>query len=344
MELAQGVAQAAQVDGLALLSTALVLGIRHGIDWDHIAAITDITSTTTNGQATAPDPSAGGSVGSGTFGGPSVARGAVFSRSSVAVPAPPGGTPTSSGVVALTANAVALPTLGGFPGGRVEVRALWLASLYALGHAGVVVLLGIAALSFQAILPEWVDPIMERIVGVTLLALGVWVAYSLVQHWRGKGEFRLRSRWMLVFSGVRQGWRALRDSLHGYHHDHRSAAAGVDQYGPGTAFGVGVIHGIGAETGTQVLIIAAVGGAASQGLGVMMLVAFVAGLLLSNTLVAALSSLGFLSASRTRNLYLAVGCLTAVFSLVVGTCFLLGWSDRLPDLQPLTSFLGGASS
>src|SRR6476646_6853438 len=31
---------------LGVLLTGLLLGIRHGIDWDHIAAITDITSTT----------------------------------------------------------------------------------------------------------------------------------------------------------------------------------------------------------------------------------------------------------------------------------------------------------
>src|SRR6476660_1030912 len=30
---------------LSLIGGALALGFRHGIDWDHIAAITDITST-----------------------------------------------------------------------------------------------------------------------------------------------------------------------------------------------------------------------------------------------------------------------------------------------------------
>ena len=30
---------------IGILVTGLLLGIRHGIDWDHIAAITDITST-----------------------------------------------------------------------------------------------------------------------------------------------------------------------------------------------------------------------------------------------------------------------------------------------------------
>jgi hypothetical protein len=38
-----------------------------------------------------------------------------------------------------------------------------------------------------------------------------------------------------------------------------------------------MIHGIGAETGTQVLLIAAVGGAAAAGLGIPMLFAFVLG-------------------------------------------------------------------
>src|SRR3989337_2611463 len=31
---------------IGIIAAALALGIRHGIDWDHIAAITDITSTT----------------------------------------------------------------------------------------------------------------------------------------------------------------------------------------------------------------------------------------------------------------------------------------------------------
>src|SRR3990170_1796666 len=31
---------------LGVLGGAFALGLRHGIDWDHIAAITDITSTT----------------------------------------------------------------------------------------------------------------------------------------------------------------------------------------------------------------------------------------------------------------------------------------------------------
>ena len=44
MEMAQVAQQAAAA---SILGTGLLLGLRHGIDWDHIAAITDIASTTT---------------------------------------------------------------------------------------------------------------------------------------------------------------------------------------------------------------------------------------------------------------------------------------------------------
>jgi high-affinity nickel permease len=40
-----------QVAALGLLGTGLALGLRHGIDWDHIAAIADIASSTTSEDA-----------------------------------------------------------------------------------------------------------------------------------------------------------------------------------------------------------------------------------------------------------------------------------------------------
>src|SRR6266540_3432348 len=50
MEFLQIAQTAQQIGGLSLLTTGLLLGVRHGIDWDHIAAITDIASTTTSGD------------------------------------------------------------------------------------------------------------------------------------------------------------------------------------------------------------------------------------------------------------------------------------------------------
>src|SRR4029079_15502807 len=121
---------------------------------------------------------------------------------------------------------------------------------------------------------SWIDPIMGRVVGLTLLLLGTWVFVSLYQYARHGTEFRLRSRWMLVFDSLRVAGRRWRAWLHGHEH---VEPIEMSSYGPRTAFGVGMIHGVGAETGTQVLLIAAIGGASASGLGVPMLVAFVVG-------------------------------------------------------------------
>ncbi|MBI3609580.1 MAG: hypothetical protein HY204_02625 [Nitrospirae bacterium] len=252
--------------GLVLLTTFLY-GFRHGIDWDHIAAITDITSTA--------------------------------------------------------------PSLSAAQAGR---PVLFLSTMYVLGHAAMVVTLGSAALLAQEILPRWVDPILERVVGATLLLLAVWVFYSLVQYLRGRGEFQLRSRWMLIFSGIAYLWHRLHERLEGGAHEHRHR---LTQYSPVSAFIVGIIHGIGAETGSQVLLIAAVGGAAGPKYGLLLMGSFVTGLVLSNSLIAVVTAAGFLGAQSQRGVYVAVGLMAGIFSLVVGVYFVTGRAESLPDLPGL---------
>jgi len=109
----------------------------------------------------------------------------------------------------------------------------------------------------------------------------------------------------------------------------------MSSYGRRTAFGVGMIHGVGAETGTQVLLIAAIGGASGAGLGVPMMIAFIVGLLVSNTIVVVISASGFVASQLRTRLYVAIGVAAGAFSLVVGTIFLLGIEDLLPDLPGL---------
>jgi hypothetical protein len=300
---------------IGLLTTALVLGLRHGIDWDHIAAITDITSTAGAADAAEhahqrehavahahrhPHGGAGELVAhaKGDGGDPVV---------------PPASSAARGAAVA-----------------SVDRRALVLGTLYALGHALVVAILGGAALLLAAQLPDWLDPLMGRIVGVTLVVLGVWVFVSLYNYLRSGSEFRLRSRWMLVFDGARYGWRRFSAWLHGHEH---VEPLEMSSYGPRTAFAVGMIHGIGAETGTQVLLIAAIGGAASAGLGIPMMLAFIAGLVITNTLIVIVTASGFGISQARRRLYVVVGTLAGVFSLVVGGAFLFGLEDALPSLE-----------
>ncbi|MEP7360383.1 MAG: hypothetical protein ABI744_02280 [Chloroflexota bacterium] len=299
---------------IALLLTALVLGLRHGIDWDHLAAITDITSTTSAAEAAeveheeAHEQSHGHEHGHG-----GAAEMATHETEPEEHEPHPPHTPVKH------RNFL-----------QLERGPVVLGTLYALGHATVVVIIGAAALLVGAQLPDWVDPIMAKVVGLTLLLLGIWVFISLYNYVRHGEAFRLRSRWMLVFDGVRYGWRRFQGWLHGHQH---VEPLEMSSYGPRTAFGVGLIHGIGAETATQVLFIAAIGGAGSIGLGIPMMLAFVVGLLISNTAIVIISASGFLASQGRRQIYVVVGTIAGVFSLVIGAAFLFGFEDLLPNLE-----------
>jgi high-affinity nickel-transport protein len=289
--------------GLGVLASAFFFGFRHGIDWDHIAAITDITST---------QDSKGKSMLYGT--------------------------------------------------------------LYALGHASVVFVIGSVAILIGQRLPSSIDSVMQRIVGFTLIVLGVYVFVGLARHGR---EFRMRSRWMLIFSSVRNTYRKLRprkpseeqshelepvhmhapgdeggialdvaDDLpvsewhHGHHghpghHHHKHPEPGDDafmNYGRATAFVVGMVHGIGAETPTQLLIFLTAAGTAGKAAGELVLGAFLIGLLVSNSIITLGSALGFLRASQNWRVYAGVAVLTATFSLVIGCLFFFGKATLLPAL------------
>ena len=306
---------------LGVLTTGLFLGIRHGIDWDHIAAITDITSTT----AAANSAEAAHAEQHRTVSGHAHGH---------------GGQPELRAHDAGPGAATLAPDVGGrrSGGSRLladQAEAIKLGTLYALGHGLVVIVLGVIALAFGALLPDWLDPLMGRVVGFTLLALGLWVMYSIYRYARGGEAFRLRSRWMLVFAGARMLWRRIQARLHGHEH---VEPLEMSSYGARTSFGVGMIHGVGAETGSQALLIAAVGGASSAGLGVPMLFAFVVGLLISNFAIVLVSSVGFVSSQARERLYVAFGAVAGVFSLVVGTIFLFGLDATLPDLGAALPF------
>ena len=236
-----------------------------------------------------------------------------------------------------------------------------------MGHAVVVLGLGIVAVLIGERIPEGVDELMGRVVGITLVALGVYVFASLIRHGR---DFRLRSRWMLVFSGVRNAWRRVRPSdpsehdherepvhvhaggegvvavaerispsewHHGHHgrpghhhHKHPEPEDAFLQYQRGTAFAVGMLHGVGAETPTQILIFTAAAGAGGKSAGIAVLASFIVGLIVSNSIITAGSAFGFLEASKNFAVYATVAVLTGAFSLVIGVLFVFGLDSILP--------------
>src|SRR5579864_6270115 len=208
---------------LALLSAG-VLGFRHGLDYDHIAAITDISSV----QSKAGD-------------------------------------------------------------------AMRYGLLYVAGHATTVAVLGAAAVVFRLSLPAASDRWAERLVGITLLVLGIYVLGTFFRP-SAHSHARPRTRITLLINGALWIYWRLSRIFGGT----RVEAPQVfkDGYGTTSTFLVGVIHGLGAETPTQILLLLA---AASLGgmTGLLGLGAFIIGLVIMNTLMCA-SAAGMFSFSFSR--------------------------------------------
>lgn len=248
---------------LALFS-CLLLGFRHGFDYDHLAAITDITS---------------------------VQR-----------------------------------------GWREGMR---LGLLYALGHALTVAILGMAVIFLHLSLPQRLDQVSEKLVGATLIALALYVLFSL---WRRRSQITetpshahplTRSRIALLISGARYAtWRLRRLADRSL----PQPAPFSFRYDRSSVFVVGIIHGLGAETPSQLLLFLLAANLGGTSRGVFGLVAFIVGLLGMNTLMTASASGVFASSAARPRLQATVTSLTALYSFAVGTIFLFGLSDRLPAL------------
>jgi high-affinity nickel permease len=241
---------------LALVSAAM-LGFRHGLDYDHIAAITDISSV----QSKARD-------------------------------------------------------------------AMKFGLLYVAGHAAMVAILGAAAISFRIALPPASDRWAERLVGITLLVLGLYVLGTFFRP--GTHSHGPRTRITLLINGFLWIYWRLSRIFGGT----RVEAPQVfkDGYGTSSTFLVGVIHGLGAETPTQILLFLMTANLGGTGAGLLALLMFIVGLLAMNTLMCA-SAAGIFSATLAHpNALRAVTLLTSAYSIVVGTIFLFGWAWRLPAL------------
>jgi cytochrome c biogenesis protein CcdA len=244
-------------------------------------------------------------------------------------------------------------------------RSMVLATLYAFGHAMVAFAIGVAVILAAARLPESVGEIMERVVGATLVALGVWVVVSWV---RSGGNARMPSRGRLLVAAVRRlrrqrpavvvfehehehrvsephvhandhehvaaGAAALRDDAPTHRHRHTHIATvpvdPIPTYGSGASLGVGMLHGVGFETPTQALVFVTAAGAGSRASGVLVLACFLVGLLLANTLLAAATTLAFTGAGPRARLYAIASLVAAAASLVVGLLYLSGNGDVLP--------------
>lgn len=241
---------------VALVSCVL-LGLRHGFDYDHLAAISDITAVQ-----------------------------------------------------------------------RSWKQGMRLGVTYALGHALTVVTLGAVVVLLHIPLPARLDEWTERLIGVTLIVLGIGVVAGMMRH--GHSHSRVQSRLAVAISGLQwAAWRAKKL----FRPETPPPDPFAWNYNGGSVFGIGVLHGLGAETPSQLmlfLLTASLGGTAKGFLG---LAAFAVGLVAMNTVMTA--SLGgvFGASSHRPRLCRWVNWAGAVYSFGLGIVFLLGASGRLPSLD-----------
>jgi hypothetical protein len=107
------------------------------------------------------------------------------------------------------------------------------------------------------------------------------------------------------------------------------------EYGVRTSMLVGMVHGIGAETPTQVLLFTSAAGLAGTLGGVALVSAFVIGLLLGNTVLAIGATFGLTAGKKMSWFYVGAAATTALVSVYVGVAYLANRTDILP------AFLGG---
>ena len=118
-----------------------------------------------------------------------------------------------------------------------------------------------------------------------------------------------------------------------HNHDVPAPSPRSSNYDAKSVIIVGVVHGLGAETPSQLMVFLLAANLGGLSRGFLGLTMFIAGLLAMNTIMTA-SAVGIFGASsRLPKFQLIVTALTAIYSLTVGFLFLFGPSSVLPSLS-----------
>jgi high-affinity nickel-transport protein len=291
---------------VGLLATAFGFGFRHGIDWDHIAAITDITSSQED------------------------SRSSVLLATLYAV---------GHGLVVLALGLVAIVLGDRLPESVDQV----------MGRVVGATLLLLGAFVFWSLVRQGRDFRMRSrwmlvFAGArrgarwlrTRRATTPAVAPVLIDHDHAHDDTHHGAEVALAAAVPAATATTTTTTTKTHAHAHRHLGTVPDDpfmnYGRATAFSVGMLHGVGAETPTQLLLFVSAAGVGGHTGGVLMLVAFLAGLLSSNSAVALASTFGFLKATRNFTVYATVAVVTGTFSLALGMLFLLGRDTVLPAI------------
>lgn len=176
--------------------------------------------------------------------------------------------------------------------------------LYALGHGSIVLTMGLIALFLGSRLPEGVLASMEFLVGLSLLVLGAFILYSIFSQ---RNNYKYESRVEIVSKWIH---RALNKE--------GKLNLSVSKVGFIGAFVIGIVHGIGAETPTQVMLITSSVGLDNVIAATMQLVLFTIGVLFASIAITYAASWGFMKARFRKKIYFILGSVTGIYSVWLG--------------------------
>ena len=99
-----------------------------------------------------------------------------------------------------------------------------------------------------------------------------------------------------------------------------------------SVFLIGVLHGVGAETPSQLALFFLTANLGGTSRGLLGLTAFALGLVAMNALMTATLGGAFNAGGRHPRFYHVIAWTGAAYSFIIGVIFLFGISDRLPVL------------
>ena len=301
---------------LGLVVAAFLLGLRHGIDWDHIVAITDIAATTE-----------------------SRAKGALLGTMYVLGHA--------AVVFALGIGAIALGStipdwvdagMGRFVGVTLILLGVLVAATLIREQGDFrarsrwMILIGAGRGAYRSVRSRLISRNAaagsEGSGGESTSHLHEHVAVPGVHHAAADdaGEDDREDVGEDAGKDARRGTR-IEAPTHSHSHSH---AADDLEYGRSTSVGIGMLHGVGAETPTQVVVFLAAAAAGGIVTGVLVLLVFLVGLVISNTAITVASAFGFAKLSRRKGVQIAMGAFTAAMSVGIGILFVTGHDGILP--------------
>jgi high-affinity nickel permease len=185
--------------------------------------------------------------------------------------------------------------------------------MYALGHGVIVLIVGLISIFIGLELPNTTRQVMEILVSLTLIILGGFILYSLL---RQRKDYEYKSRLKIVYEWIAKMMAKWKLGIN-------EKAVSSIKLGVISAFVIGIIHGIGVESPTQIALLTNAVGLNNVTAATMQLLLFVLGLLISTICVTFFLSWGFLKAKLKKQVYIVLGLITGMYSLGLGVSMLL---------------------